>query len=299
MSDPIGEHNIHEYLTAFADGELDAADNLAILDYVSQNPDMVRLMRDQQRLRLTALRAVRGSTPPVPAALRAQIESMAVATLAADRARPAQTEARRNRAHRFLGVAAAVAASLLVGLVAGGLAARLLRSSPQLAPPAIAQLPTPVAPAEVVPVGLVTAATRVHVDCSRLADRLHSVGYPPQFTDLAASVRQDLGREDTPYPDLSSIGYRLVGAGPCGKPLEGTVHLLYKSPRPESVISLFVQAHTGRFAMSPGTLYTLSGTEAPFPAYAWRTERVVYFLVADNEEAADRARAANGTAPKT
>jgi hypothetical protein len=116
--------------------------------------------------------------------------------------------------------------------------------------------------------------------------------------DLAASVRQDLGREDAPYPDLSAIGYRFVGAGPCGKPLEGTVHLLYKSPRPESVISLFVQAHDGRFGMRPGTLHTLAGAGAPFPAYAWRTERVVYILVADDEQAADRARAAIGTAPK-
>lgn len=318
MRDPIGEHNIHAYLTAFADGELDAADNLAILDFLARNPDTVRLMRDQQRLRLVALRAVRGSTPTAPAALRGQIEAMAAATLAAGPIpeatvpRPAAggrtPEADGPNRRRPWPVSAAVVASLVLGLAAGGLAGRFLLSPRDATPDAVARALLPAASpdkgtmgagaADVVPVGLVTAATRLHVDCSRLADRLHAAGYPPQFGELAAALRQDLVGGNVPFPDLSGVGYRFVGAGPCGDPLEGTIHLLYKSPPPESVISLFVQRNAGQFPMRAGTLYTLSAAGAPFPVHAWRTERVVYFLVADDQESADRARAAITTAPK-
>jgi hypothetical protein len=82
------------------------------------------------------------------------------------------------------------------------------------------------------------------------------------------------------------------GAGPCGKPLPGTAHLLYRSVRPGSVkaVSVFVQSWHGQYPLGAGRLYTVSVASSPFPMLAWRTESVVYFLLAD-DEATERAAA--------
>lgn len=296
MPEPLGEQNIDGYLTAFADGELDAAQNIQVLNYLTSHPAALRLMLDQQQLRVEAQRAIRGRTPGVPDALRQRIEALAasITTDAPAASARAPTGGAGSAKWRM-----AAAAMLLIGITAGGLAGRfLLRPTPP-ATVAVIDRPVPVErPAPVIPASLLSAATRVHVDCSRLAERLHGAGYPPAFLDLAAAVKADVG-VDSPRPDLSSIGFRFVGAGPCGRPLEGTIHLLYRSTEVGSVagVSVFVQRNAGQLPLQPGNLYTASGPDAPFPMLAWRTERVVYFLLADDAETADRARRAIGGAP--
>ncbi len=79
MPDPPGEQNILEQLTAFADGELDAAQKLGVLRYIAAHPEALELVDQEQRLRMAARRVVRDYTPAATPALRARIEALAAA----------------------------------------------------------------------------------------------------------------------------------------------------------------------------------------------------------------------------
>ena len=145
--------------------------------------------------------------------------------------------------------------------------------------------------ADVLPAAVVARAEEVHGFCARLADGLHTGGYPADVAALAPAVERDL-HTDHPYPDLSPIGYRYRGAGPCGRPLADAAHLLYRSVRPGSVsaVSVFVQPWHDQYPLAAGgRLYTVSVATSPFPMLAWRTDRVVYFLLADDAPTERRA----------
>ncbi len=93
-----------------------------------------------------------------------------------------------------------------------------------------------------VPASTVAAITGVHVDCSRFAARKHDGRIPKELSELSAALRQDFDR-DAAYPDLSSMGYKLIGVWPCREPLENKVHLLYRSTVKDlnDTLSIFVQ----------------------------------------------------------
>jgi hypothetical protein len=54
--------------------------------------------------------------------------------------------------------------------------------------------------------------------------------------------------------------------------------------RPGSVqaVSIFVQGWHDQYPLDAGRLYTVSVASSPFPMLAWRTDKVVYFLLADD-----------------
>jgi hypothetical protein len=58
-----------------------------------------------------------------------------------------------------------------------------------------------------------------------------------------------------------------------------------------SLTRVFVQAWHDQYPLKPGRLYTVSVATSPFPMLAWRTDRVVYFLLAD-DDATEQAAAA-------
>lgn len=277
----IGEDNIREYLTAFADGELDAGQILSVLDYLAEHPEGLQLMRTQQRLRIAAERAIRASTPPLPEQLRRRLEALV----------PQPTSETTRPWYRRIGwgLPLAAAAFLLTGLIAGR---TLLAPNPDARRHEFVEADAPI------PATTVAHATRIHADCSRLQRGLHTAGYPRELAGLADSVAKDLG-ESSPYPNLSKIGYAYVGAGPCEAPLADTVHLLYQSTKPghKRTVSVFAQPFKDQFRLNPGKLYDVAGPRSPFPLYAWRTEHVVYFLIADNESAIREARQAIAMAP--
>lgn len=303
MIDPLGEHNIEDFLTAFADGELDAAHRLAVIDYLQSHPEACEYLRDRERLRQSAQRVVLAdqTANAIPQALKDRLNAIA----AGDNLPP--SHGLRRLWPRGLGI---IAASATIGFAIGTLWSR--PSGPALHPQASS--PTSSVTSTTVPVSLtaeavdlrdaaipptlVRAAAYVHVDCSRVADRLHSGGYPEDLGPLAKLVETDL-RSDAPQPDLTSIGYQFVGAGPCAKPLEGTVHLLYKKtgPEPRATISVFAQAYRGQFGLQPGRMYCIANEESIFPTCAWRSRDVVYFLIADDVSSALSARRAIPSAP--
>lgn len=268
--EPSDSHPLSHDLSAFADGELDPAATRRLLQQLLDDPAAVERLRRVQQLTAAARRAVRSHTPPVPDALRDRLRALAD---------PPPADAAPRRWAWFARAAAAVV------LLAGGL--WIGRSTK---PPAT---PRPdVVAADVLPAGVVARAEEIHGFCSRLAAGLHAGGYPADVAALAGSVQADL-HSDHPYPDLTPIGYRYRGAGPCGNPLVDTAHLLYRSVRAGSVnaVSVFVQPWRGQYPLAAGRLYTVSVAQSPFPMLAWRTEHVVYFLLAD-DAATERAAVA-------
>ncbi len=223
-----------------------------------------------------ARRAVRADTPEVPAALRARIEALC----AIDAESPA---AKVERGRWRIGAGWAMAAAVLL-LIGGGIAGALIGRSALPKVPAVAQGPTTAA---VIPAAYARSVTRVHVDCSRFLGKHTLRVYPRDLGALAASVEKDFGGTQA-WPDLSAMGYAFVGAGPCAEPLAGTVHLLYRTTKPDSAdtLSLFVQAWAGQYKMDAGRLYLVDGPQSPHPMYAWRTGGVVYFLVTDGMDTA-------------
>ncbi len=285
--DPLAPNPAHRDLSAFADGELDAAATRHLLRHLLDDPAAVERLRAYQRLTTAARRAVAAATPPPSEALRSRLSQLAPPTVTADAARPVVRRGPWAGPGR-----AAVAASLLLGGLAVGY--RAARPTPPVEHPA----------ADVLPASVVAHAESIHADCSRLALGLHAGGYPADVAGLAADVEHDLGTLN-PYPDLRPIGFGFRGGGPCGHPLADAAHLLYRSVRPGSLaaVSVFVQPWHGQYPLAPGRLYTVSVPQSPFPMLAWRTDRVVYFLLADNEaterSAVNLIRAAPATGPST
>ena len=278
MPERIDEHNIEQQLSAFVDGELDAAQMTLVLDYLAAHREALDSLRGHQRLRASAASILRNQAPPPSASLRARVEQIAFE----HRPKLEPAIAIHRSPSRIGWQWAAVAAMLIIGFAAGRWAYFARSTSPQIV---IAEPPPPV-----VPVSIISHAAAIHADCSRLAMGLHTAGYPIELGGLADAVRRDLS-SDKPFPDLSSIGFVYRGAGPCGSPLPNTIHLLYRAKDSTHALSVFVQTNNGQFSMKEGTLYTLSDPRSPFPMLGWRTPRVVYFLIADDAPTIEKARA--------
>ena len=265
---PLDPQSLARAVSTFADGELDPAATRQSLQQLLDDPAAAEQLRRHQQLTVAARRAVVRRTPPVPDALLARLHEM-------NPPRPLRQPAWLL----WIGRVAAAIVVLLVGVIAG------VAGHEWIAPP------KPInTTADVLPAAVVAQAEEVHGVCSRLALGLHSAGYPADVAALAAAVEHDLHSAD-PYPDLRPIGFAYRGAGPCGKPLADTAHLLYRSTRPGSVaaVSVFVQPWHDQYAIAPGRLYTVSVAQTPFPMLAWRTDRVVYFLLADNQATENKA----------
>ena len=269
------EHNIRQAIMAYADGELDAEQRAAMLGYVTANPEWLTVLRDLERLRATARRVMRDSTPAVPDTVRQRITALAPAA-----ALPIGKTSDAPQPFRWRPLAAAAAVALLLGL-AGGL---MIPSRPPRSPAAAA--PT-------VPLTLAAAVTRVHVDCSRFPLAGHAGPFPTTgpAAALADSVRQAF-HADATHPDLSSLGFEFVGAGPCRVPLDGTIHLLYRAadPNRRETLSVFVQADRGQIDLPLRQMAVMTAATEPHPAYVWRADGAVFFLVADAADVADKAR---------
>jgi anti-sigma factor RsiW len=261
MTEPTDD-NLIESLTAFADGELDAARSLAMWSYLAEHPDRhaaLKWLRDQQQLTLAARRVTEA---PAPSDLRARIAAMAARPQAASSVAPTRSWARR------IGFPLAAAAGIAIGLTVATFFMR----------------PTPVA--EVLPARIVTSIARVHADCSRMPETTHDATFEATNATLATTVATSAGSASA-TPDLTSIGFRFVGAGRCMGLKSETVHLLYRAidPKSPAAVSVFVQPDTGQFAqLESGRVFRVSSSTAPFPTLAWRHGPVIYFLLADDDK---------------
>ncbi len=282
MTHPPGEDNIREHLTAFADGELDAEQILAVLRYIKSNPESLDLIVEQQKLRVAAMRTVRQSTPPVPRGLRDRIASMAAKAASTTSVVPGSPTTFAPRARQSFWLLAAIV------IFCVGIAVSYV---PWRQGPEKSKTTATTQEQRQVPLTLVGAVTGVHVDCSRFAARLHAAVLPKEMAQLSAAIKQDYDL-DASHPNLSKLNYKFVGAGPCRAPLENTAHLLYRSEAADvhDTISIFVQPASDRLPLESGKFYLVSDSTSPHPMFAWRTQRAVYFLVTDDMQIAERAR---------
>ncbi len=276
MIEPNREDNFHDDLMALADGELDAERALVVLRELARRPDAMQWFENQQRIKIAAKRAL---STKAPSDLRDRIAALgdvshdvpADENAASAPIRPAGW----TRAFAYLSAAAA-------GLLIGVFAATNYRQSPS---PINPNPPRDVAQ-HISPVSATTIAdaSRIHANCSRLAEALHNASLEKTDASLAAEVRADLQGEH-PVPDLTPIGFHYTGAGPCTPVMIGTIHLLYHSSRPRSVetVSIFVQENHGQLpGLDTSNIYAVSSDTSPFPMLAWETDRVIYFLITDD-----------------
>lgn len=300
MAEPIRPENLADQLTAFADGELDAEGNLAVLRYVAGNPDALLAVEQEQRLRMAAQEVIRRDTPAPSDALRRRIEALGAPPAApgptlklSDTGTPfpptrAPDVPSRSGIRDFRWLAAAAGVVLLLGGSWFGwtMAERRLAQVPNGGSTRVEE--------SVIPIALTHAVTAVHVDCSRLPPHLHGADVAEIQPGLVEPLKEALAGDQL-VPDLSSIGYDFVGAGPCGRPVEDAVHLLYhsKSAKVNDTLSLFVRPYTapiGQTDLQPGRVYEVTPAGSPHKALAWRSGALLWLLVGDAAEPVDRAK---------
>ncbi len=275
MRERMEDHDPANDLTAFADGELDAARSAEVVEYLSARPEAARAVAQSMRFRAAIGRAARTIAPPPSQVVHEQIQSL----LGSDRQSATVKGSIHIHAPGAFWFKMAVAAMLFIAV---GVGFDRLVFSPKL---------TSSGP---VPATLVATVTHIHVDCSR-APSEHNHPFPHELGDLADAVKRSLNRA-TPYPDLSPIGYQYIGAGPCGKLVEGTAHLLYRSTRGPvtDTVSLFIQSFHDQMPLAEGKVYWAQGKGSAHPMLVWRKGNLVFFFVGDAAEPiVDAARLMN------
>jgi anti-sigma factor RsiW len=261
MLGPVTRDNLDDYLAAFADGELAAAQSLAMWTFLEGHPDRAALLtrlREQQELSAAAKRSLQSSAP-------ADLHARIAALVNENSVEPAVS---RSPWRRRIGYALAAAAGLLIGISA---TAFTLRST---------------SPRSVLPGDLVAKVGHVHAECSRLPEAMHNASFETVDAQLASTMKVSLDSTSA-APDLATVGFTLTGAGPCHAAGIETVHLLYHATSPRSVaaISLFVQADAGQYpALEANRVYRVSSPTSPFPTLAWRKDKVIYILLADSDK---------------
>ena len=261
MLDPLTQDNLAAHLAAFADGELDAAQSLALWTFLETSPGReaaLRQMKEQQQLTQAARRSLHSTAP---SDLRARLTALPV-DVPTMKIVPAKSWRRR------VPYPIAVAAGLMVGVSAS---AFLMRAAP-----------TP----DVLPGDLVMKVGRVHAECSRLPEAMHDATFEAVDAKLATTVRASLNTT-ADAPDFTAAGFHFVGAGPCHGAGAETVHLLYRSIKAPnaSAISLFVQPDAGQYPrLAESRVYRVSSPTSPFPTLAWRSGSVIYVLLADSDK---------------
>ena len=271
MLGPLTEDNLSDYLTAFSDGELDAAQTLSLWTYLSEHSQrgaaMARL-QDHHRLTLAAKRL---QHPVASADLRDRITAVVSAGAAGEPAESLRAEhaisPRRRSARRRIGYVLAMAAGLLIGVTSTFM---MTRSSPIVA---------------AVPGEVLVKVARTHAECSRIPESWHNATFEATDAQLAQTVKVSLGTSSD-APDLTAAGFRFVGAGPCHNAGGQTVHLLYHADKPKSVaaVSLFVQPDVGQFPrLEAKRVYRVSSPTSAFPMLAWRDGEVIFMLVTDSD----------------
>lgn len=290
----MDQSQVNPYLAAFADGELDLAQNLWVLQRVKDEPGAAASVRHQQQLRDAVARAMvtqnggqvavpqpllrksgeSGSASAIlaPVDLRARIEAMLDDKVTR---RPVPAVAGRIRR---VGQVAAVAAVLALG---GGVIWTVAhRTSDTM---------EMIADRSIIPAAQVTRLARRHVDCSHMIQRLRQFAdAPDQLEEMPSFFSAYLGGHVYGSLDLSGVGYRFERVGSCRIPGERGAHLIYRAA-PESgrddAISLWMAPDNGSVSIKPDTLYRVRGADQPHPIVVWRHDGIVYYLVGDYDPA--------------
>lgn len=271
--------DISVLLRLAADGELTAEQSARLEAHLAAHPEDAARVAFERSLRGACARCMGGTAPAglrdrVQAALaeRAEPESAAPAAVhVAGRISPppARTRRRGTLTNRILNAAAVV---VVAGLAVLFLRASLSQDSTQAQAQAVAR-----------------ALPEQHSACAIDPDLL--TGQDRFVSDLSAvpaAYRPLLGASPS-IPDIEALGYRFTGAGPCAVPGGESVHLMFEAideRRPEECprkpLSLFIQ-RTDLFNMQPGQTYTVESPNDKMSIFAWASDGLVYYLVAESK----------------
>ncbi len=285
MDEQMDEQDEQTLLSALVDGELEPARKVRALRYLVEHPELLSVVENETKLQATARRVMLDATPATPNSVRQAVLRASFATSA-----DPNGSASSNGDGAMRGVVRrrrwpSVATAAVIALVVGAWAGRAFRT-PETLPVASTQLA-----GSPIDVTLVDALALEHVDCSNLALAQHSYPFPVRLGKLAKFIENDL-RTDRPYPEFSSIGYALQGAGRCEPPQGQVVHLLYRSTNPTSqsqTLSLFVEPYSGQYQIETAKLYLLRG-DTTQPMLVWRSDNVAYILVGNDLKTIAAAR---------
>ncbi len=292
MNDPITP----DHLSAFADGELDSASTMRLLELMASDPGLARQALDAQKFKQAVGRSMQMQVPPMPADLQARITQIAQ-SVDADHDQPSQPSAPLAFPPQpttaatppprppsqgplwFIGrwSPAAIAAMLLIAT----LVARIV-------PASTAEVFDPdrhLAYPGIIPVSQVDRFASRHVRCLDQIESLReTTKFPEKVELLPLSVEQVVGCRPGPTLDLSTLGYTFWKAGECGIPQNKAVHLIYRAlpdtGRQDS-LSLWMVRDDGQLSIEEGQTYLATPESAVHPVIVWRDGGMVYYLVGD------------------
>ncbi|MBI1336067.1 MAG: hypothetical protein GC164_03790 [Phycisphaera sp.] len=286
MARKLTESDAHRLTHGFADGELDAQDQLDMLAHMSDHPKTTRQVMHQQQLKQSVSRAMASDTPLLSDLLRKRIGDLARSETRQIVAPPTTHDAPPilARINRWLPVA--LAAVLVLG------ASILYTASRQ---PSVNH---DVAGLKVLSATMVDRFTKRHDSCSRkLAELAHQTKFPERLEELPSALAQHFNtQQGPPTLDLSAIGYEFSEVGDCSIPGKDSVHLIYRPVGEKDLqhaMSLWIGQWRGDDSVKPDTLFRAVGDQGQ-PMLIWRHGSLAYYLVADDPDRLDSAAHALG-----
>jgi hypothetical protein len=287
MNEPLNDKELRNALLAVADGEADAAQRERAFAAMAELPELARFVFDQQRLRSAVKRSM-GSIPEAPASLRARVEAQLKGGTVPSTAVPSPANPTPRavtsvvmsppRARLAPWFPAAIAALLCM-------AAGVLFFASRREPGSVHQPPPVQGVSRIVSTDELDSFAGRHVSCSRLIAALHdSTKFPTEVKDLPKAIGDYLGRSPYGVLDLSALGFKFDGAGPCSIPGSRSVHLIFRPidrDHRDDALSLWVQPDNGSRQIAPDKFYQASGENAVHPIVLWKHAGMVYYLVGD------------------
>ena len=293
-------NSVNDLLAAMSDGELDLRDNPDALAKIAQDPQAAQRIACQQQLRQACAKAMNRPEMKCPDALAAKLRAMGVEDTAAPAPTPSPAPAstaeyrgpavvgRIGGINRWLPTA--VAAVLLI-------AATVIYTSSNPSGGGIdGQQAAFLAVDEIVPASKLEHFSGRHGDCSldtSMLKQSKQFGDATEFNQLPGKLA-DYFQTSTNGMRLSldGIGYKYELTGACALPGKGAVHVVYRhKDNPGKAISLWVMpAQEQHQGLEEGQVYSkASDNNVMYPVIYWRQGSLLYYLVGDSIEDANKA----------
>lgn len=292
MSEPKPDNRA---LLACADTELQGDRQTEALRAMAADPQVVRTVLHQQQLRQAVCRSMEQMAPSTPEACCEQVAQMAGlqdkalfdSNLKGDIVGSINVAALLRR-----WVPTALAAALLIGSFAVLRTAIRTRDAARLDADAKlvtikGEISTPDrGGSKLIGDALLDRFARRHVSCSTMVDRLEQAAWPREVAALPEALAVFLSAPTYSVLDLSTIGYRYEGSGPCKLPGTQSVHLIYRANDDfrRDALSLWMCPDDNRFDIQEDKLHQVTSLQYPHPMYVWRHDGVIYYLMGDSEE---------------
>jgi len=285
MSNDLSIDDTQQLLAAFADGELDGAQNLKVLQLMAKDPAIADRVAQLHKLRGAVAQAMDDPSIKAPDSLRNQIMHMAQqepeAFDASQKSTPAQTG---PSVLAVIGrwLPAAAAAVLLIGTLLTINGVGLQNNTPLITS------------ANVLNASMIDQFTDRHFKCSRHITPMQGVEQFPQNLAVLPGALSDYFHQpiNEEALNLSSLGYEFDVAGMCVIPGKGAVHLIYQSKAPTGqaeTLSLWLRPYEQGSRIEPDRLYKADEAQKSYPMLVWRHADMVYYLVGDSHDAVERA----------